>query len=83
MANKCKSESILKSTFRVDEVNQESFVVGLCQKWGWWWAFTREMDKYSFPYSGQTWMDRPQQVYKVCPPKINEEIDQNERMDIT
>ena len=28
-------------------------------------------------------MDRPQQVYKMCPPKINKETDQSERVDIT
>ena len=28
-------------------------------------------------------MDRPQKVYKMCPPKINKETDQSERMDIT
>ena len=28
-------------------------------------------------------MDRPQQVYKMCPPKINKETDQSERIDIT
>ena len=58
-------------------------MVGLRNKEGWCWAFTREMDKYSFPYSGQTWVDRPQQVYKTCAPKINKETDQIERVDIT
>ena len=28
--------------------------MGLCHTWGWCWVFTREMDKYSFPYSGET-----------------------------
>ena len=34
------------------------------------------MDKYSFPYSGQIGMDRPELVYKMCLPKINKETDQ-------
>ena len=57
--------------------------MGLCHESGWCWAFTREMDKYSFPYSGQIGMDRPELVYKMCLPKINKETDQSERMDIT
>ena len=57
--------------------------MGLCHESGWCWAFTREMDKYSFPYSGQIGMDRPELVYKISLPKINKETDQSERMNIT
>ena len=28
-------------------------------------------------------MAKPQQVYKMCPPNINKETDQNERMDLS
>ena len=41
-------------------------MVGLCHKWGWCWAFSREVDQYSFPHSEQPWMDKPQQIYKMC-----------------
>ena len=30
--------------------------------WGWCWAFSREVDQYS----EQAWMDKPQQIYKMC-----------------
>ena len=34
--------------------------------WGWCWAFSREVDQYSFPHSEQAWMDKPQQIYEMC-----------------
>ena len=46
-------------------------------------SFSRETDKHSFPYSGQTSIDRPQQVYKMYPPKINIEADQSKRIHVT